>query len=241
MGIRELLHPEQWSSTKVQSTLALSRLRKLFRSYGRKNRREFPWREPSVSPFRFLVAELLLVQTDAAAVASVWPTLVERFGSPKELSQARSKDLIVILRHLGLQRQRARALKVVSKHLCSKYGGRVPSDLDDLLSIPHLGLYTAAAVSCFKFGMRVPIVDTNSLRIFERVLGMQLGKDIRRSKAAWILAWHILPRTDVALHNYGMLDFGAQVCTSRAPRCKICPLRQCCQYAAAQRLAVSTS
>ena len=231
MGIGKFLQVEP-SQAFSRPSPALSQLRKVFKSYGRKYVRAFPWRAANVSPFKLLVAELLLIQTDAPSVAHVWPSLVRRFGSPKKLSQASSRDLVRLLRRLGLQRQRTRALKAVSKEITSRFGGQVPSNPDDLLSIPHLGLYTAAAMSCFKFGARVPIVDANTLRIFERVLGIQLGKDIRRSEAAWSIAWRILPKTDVILHNYGMLDFAAQICTSKAPRCVICPVRKHCQYAA---------
>lgn len=238
MGFGEFLQIESSGARKCSSP-TISRLRKVFTSYGRKNQRAFPWRARETSAFKLLIAELLLVQTDAESVAKVWPSLVRRFGSPKKLAQARSSELVRMLRPLGLQRQRARALKLVSKHINERFCGRVPKDPKDLLSIPHLGLYTTAAVCCFKFGARMPIVDANLLRIFERVLGLNLGKDIRRSKAAWSLAWSILPKSDVALHNYGMLDFCARICTSQAPRCSICPLRGCCEYAKRGALGIS--
>jgi len=205
-------------------------LQGFFEVYSRVSFRRFLWRGKHVSPFHLLLAEILLKQTKAEDVARIWPTLIARFPTPAKLSKARESALVDILRPLGLQRQRAAALRKLAHALVAKFGGRVPNKMEALLSLPTVGLYAAAAVCCFKFGQRVPIVDANVLRVFSRFTGTKLGRDLRRSERAWIIAWSLLPRGNYARHNYGILDFAAEVC-STVPHCSSCPLKRKCDHA----------
>jgi DNA (cytosine-5)-methyltransferase 1 len=201
-----------------------------FEEYSRVRFRRFPWRHRDVSAFHLLLAEVLLKQTKAEDVAQIWPMLIWWFGSPQKLSRAAKGELVDILKPLGLQQQRALALKKLGAALVCQFSGEVPSSIEGLLSLPGVGLYAAAAVCCFKFGKRVPIVDANVLRVFSRLTGYRLGSDLRRSEQAWRLAWNLLPRHNCARHNYGILDFAAEVC-SAVPNCTSCPLKRKCHFA----------
>jgi len=204
-------------------------LKRFFVLYARRHFRDFPWRDLRTTPFHLLIAELLLAQTKAEDVAQVWPALVARYPQPERLARARLSTLRLLLRPLGFQNQRAKALKNVARFLEEKFGGVVPSGAENLLQIPHLGLYAATAVGCFKFSERVPIVDANVIRVLGRFSGYQTRKDLRRSRQIWSLAWAILPRNAV-LHNYGLLDFAANICTTHKPKCGSCKLQASCQY-----------
>jgi A/G-specific adenine glycosylase len=206
-------------------------LRSFFVTYARSCRRSFPWRELEIEPFKLLVAELLLIQTKAECVANVWPILVKMYPTPERLAQARIQTLRRILRPLGLQNQRAHALRELARALVVRFHGHLPWSIPDLLSLPHVGLYVACAVACFKHGQRVPIVDANVLRVLGRITGTEVGKELRRSPEIWHTAWGILPKDNFALHNYGVLDFSAGVCKARGPLCTICPLSNVCVYA----------
>jgi A/G-specific adenine glycosylase len=205
-------------------------LKGFFLKYARKHYRRLPWRRAAVSAFQLLLAEFLLKQTKAEDVAKVWPELVRRFPSAKRLEKARKADLLKILRPLGLQNQRAVSLIRLAKALLAKFDGEVPDNVQSLLSLPGVGLYTAAAVCSFKFGKRAPIVDANVLRVFGRITGTACGSDLRRSERAWALAWALLPSSGCDRHNYGILDFAAKLCT-KTPDCKHCPLRRNCLFA----------
>jgi A/G-specific adenine glycosylase len=213
-----------------RSVQVVPQLRRAFLAYAKANLRTFPWREPGTSAYRLLLAELLLVQTKAPDVAAIWPTLIERYPTPDRLSRAVFRSLVSFLRPLGLQRQRANALRDLGRHLVRECDGQVPSAVVDLLSLPHVGLYTATAVNCFAYGGRVPIVDANVLRVFGRIFGIPSRIELRRNRKAWATAWAVLPRQRVALHNYGLLDFAAQVCTPTAPKCGACHIRDFCCY-----------
>jgi A/G-specific adenine glycosylase len=198
--------------------------------YARKHIRVLPWRRRSIEPFYLLLAEVLLVQTRAEAVARIWPTLVKKYPGPEALARAKTPSLIKLLKPLGLQKQRASSIRNISNTLITRFGGTVPETVCLLLSIPHVGLYTAAAVASFRFGERLPIVDANVLRVLGRITGMQAGKDLRRSPGIWAFAWAILPRKNCRLHNYGLLDFASGTCKARRPLCPFCPLNQVCVY-----------
>jgi A/G-specific adenine glycosylase len=181
--------------------------------------------------YELMVAELLLVQTKAEDVAGVLPKVLARYPSAEKLARAQSRSLVQILRPLGLQNQRTRALRGVARALVERFEGQLPPSIHELLSLPHVGLYVGCAVACFSYGQRVPIVDANVLRVFSRIYGIKTGRELRRSPHVWKIAWRILPKRNYALHNYGVLDFAAEICKPRSPQCQICGLNRICAYA----------
>lgn len=209
-------------------------LRQAFILYAKDNLREFPWREPGILPYHLLLAELLLVQTKAADVATIWPVLIRRYPTTERLAHAPVRSLVNLLRPLGLQNQRANALRNLSRYLAREWAGQLPKTIIGLLSLPHVGLYSAAAVSCFSNRRRVPIVDANIMRVFARIFRLPLMRELRRSRRAWAIAWALLPRRNTAIHNYGLLDFAAAVCTPKAPRCGACQIRAYCAHGRTQ-------
>jgi A/G-specific adenine glycosylase len=196
------------------------------------NGRVFPWRNPGTTPFAFLVTEMLLRQTRASNVARIWESFINDYPNPKSIIKAPENELISRLKILGFGVQKTEALKSASTYLIANYEGRVPNKLLELLDVPHVGNYAARAVLCFAFGKRVEIVDTNVLRLFSRYFGIQLKPDIRRAPQAWEIAKQILPheRSKAIKHNYGILDFTADICKPGRPRCEICPLSSKCEW-----------
>ncbi len=224
-------HRILWSSrASAKGVEPVRPLRGFFSRFADEKRRTFAWRKRKVSSFHLLLAEVLLVQTKAEDVADVWPQLVRKYPTPAALSGASVKSLVRLLRPLGLQNQRAKSLITISRILFRDFGGRVPRSKEALLSIPHIGLYTAAAVQCFAFGERLPIVDANVLRVLGRIHGIEGGADLRRSREIWSLAWKLLPEKNCRGHNYGILDFASTVCTAKQPRCGSSPLNKVCLF-----------
>ena len=209
-------------------------LRRFFWRYYDENGRRFLWRRKHTSAFALLVAETLLKQTKATDVLPVWSSLLDIYPTPASLARARQMTLLRMLQPLGLQHQRSVALVSMAKAIVAEFSGRVPRKIDDLLDLPYVGLYSACALASFRYRIRVPIVDSNILRIFSRLTGDNFGKDLRRNHAVWALAWAVLPRKRFAEHNYGLLDFSALVCTTQNPGCTRCPLRPRCVYGQAE-------
>ena len=192
--------------------------------------RSFPWREESTSPFGILVAEILLKQTHAGKVAKVWPPLMAQYSNAQEMAMAHPEELLLSVSELGFGNQRTSALIALSSAI-RRTGEPVPANPNDLLKLPYVGVYTAHAVACFAYDRRVPIVDLSVLRILSRVAGIRPPKDIRRATEVWDLAWSLLPGRQFKQHNYGVLDFAANFCKPRSPKCLECPLMKKCVYA----------
>ncbi|MGC2237992.1 MAG: hypothetical protein WA584_17665 [Pyrinomonadaceae bacterium] len=203
-----------------------------FRTRGR----DFPWRHEGRSPFIVLLTELLLTQTRASDVVKIWHDLIKDFSSPESIINSPDNVLFDKVKILGFGNIKVRALKLASASIIEQFGGKVPSDLDSLLKIPYVGEYAARAVLCFAFNKRVEIVDTNVLRLFSRYFGLQFNRDARRAPKSWEIAREILPREKnlAKPHNYGVLDFTADICKPGKPRCEICPLNESCKYGQAQ-------
>ena len=206
--------------------------RRFFVYWFRENGRTFPWRAGDVSPFQLMITEMLLRQTRAGHVEKMWSRFFERFANFEAIERATEADLFSEVRILGFGNQRAHALKHAARFVLENYAGRVPHTPDGLLAVPHLGNYSARAILCFAFGERVEIVDTNVLRLFSRYFGLPLKPDIRRAPEAWQIAQSLLPRTRMLArdHNYGILDFTADICKPGRPLCQVCPVQRSCSF-----------
>ena len=200
-----------------------------FANWFRVRGRSFPWREEEVSPFGILLAEVLLKQTRAEMVAAVWPTLLRKYPSAASLESANPEVLLQQISCLGFGRQRTTALRQLSAAIDE--AGGLPSKPSELLELPHVGVYSAHAVACFAFGRRVPVVDLSIVRVLSRLAGLEPASDIRRAQEVWEIAQSLLPDKDVKEHNYGLLDFAADTCRARSPRCGECPLAPSCAHA----------
>lgn len=209
----------------------------VFCTWYEKNGLSYPWRREGVSPFKILLTEMLLRRTKAPMVARIWHELVESYPTANSVAAAGPRALEGQIAVLGLRRQRAEAITQASTWIAEN-GGDVPCTLNGLLSIPHIGLYSAHAVLCFAFGHQVPIVDANVLRVLSRYSGLSLGLDIRRCKGAWAIATNLLPprAEETRKHNYGLLDFCSLVCKPQRPVCQLCPITVKCCYASCSSL-----
>ena len=191
--------------------------------------RSFPWREEDVSPYGILLAEVLLKQTRAEMVAAVWPALYRKYPNAASMESARPEVLHQDISCLGFGRQRVSGLRQLSGAI-NKAGG-LPNRPADLMKLPHVGLYSAHAIACFAFGHRVPIVDLSIIRVISRLAGIEPPTDIRRAPEVWEIAQTLLPDKEVKEHNYGLLDFAADMCKARSPSCDECPVSHSCTHA----------
>lgn len=210
------------------NTERLERLKTFFVQWYVDHGRRFPWRDPGTAPFAILIAEMLLRQTNARAIEHVWRSFLQRFPTPAHVCAASFSEIYETVAILGLGQQRSTALKECCCTLVAKHQGKIPRSIESLVQIPHIGLYTAHAIACFGYGQRVPVVDVNVLRVLARITGEKFGQDNRRAQRAWDIAWMILPKRRVREHNYGLLDFAAQICTSHNPKHAECPLKNIC-------------
>ena len=159
----------------------------------------------------------------------VWPMLIGQYSDAGKLSNADPDELFEMIAVLGFGKQRVRALLDVASSLTQTR--ELPTQLDDLVKLPYVGIYTAHAVASFAFGQRVPVVDLSIVRTISRLTGLKPPTDIRRAEIIWDFARALLPKKYYKEHNYGLLDFVALICKSRTPLCIDCPIAAKCVYA----------
>lgn len=197
------------------------------------NRRDLPWRAPDFGAWGILVSEIMLQQTPVARVIPRLEQWLARWPAPADLAASPPGDAVRAWERLGYPR-RALRLHAAAVAITERHGGVVPSDVDELLSLPGIGDYTARAVAAFAFGLRHPVVDTNVRRVIARAVDGQAEAgppSIRRDLAA-MEALLPLEEGDARLFNAGMMELGAIVCTARAPRCGACPIADRCAWRA---------
>ena len=190
---------------------------------------QYPWRR-STSPYAILVAEIFLQRTQAKQVVPVYERFIARFPTPLALSEAKASEIEELLFPLGLQKK-AGQLRHTAKDLVTLHDGQIPSEISELLKLKGIGQYTVNAILVFAFGCRLPVVDANIVRLFERVFGLKSSKKRPRTDhMVWEFAESILPRENVRQYTWGIIDFCNSICTTRRPDCAICPMRSFCNF-----------
>jgi len=200
--------------------------REALRAWYAPRRDAYPWRG-SHDPYAVWVSEVMLQQTQAARVVSAYTSFLRSFPTVRELALAPRRDVVAQWGGLGYNRRAVR-LSEAARAIVRDHGGRIPHDKDELLELPGVGPYTAAAVASMGFGEPVAVVDTNVRRVVSRVhLGVD-GHEVP-AKEVWALAEAWLDRDDPVTWNQALMDLGREVCRPE-PRCDVCPLAGVCRF-----------
>ena len=193
------------------------------------NERPLAWREPGTGAWGVLLSEVMSQQTPVARVEPVWREWVSRWPDPAAFARASPDEVLRAWGKLGYPRRALRLLDC-AREIVSRHGGRVPEDVDELLSLPGVGDYTARAVACFAYGHNVPVVDTNVRRVHRRsVEGRFLAGAASKSELAAVA--ELLPQDGRGPRfSAALMELGALVCTAASPKCTSCPLAAECAW-----------
>lgn len=206
----------------------LGAFRKSLLQWFRRNRRELPWRRTR-DPYRVWVSEIMLQQTRVAAAIPYYERFLARFPTVQSLAAAPESEVLRLWSGLGYY-SRARNLHRAAKEIVSRFTGRFPFTLDEVLSLPGVGRYTAAAVLSITHGAPLAVLDGNVARVLAR-LGAMRG-DLR-APARWRelqgKAQRLLAPRQPGDWNQALMELGATVCTPRQPDCGACPLAGFCR------------
>jgi A/G-specific adenine glycosylase len=193
----------------------------------KENKRIFPWRY-TFNPYKILISEVLLQQTNADNVVDPYNNIIEKYASLNELSNSDPVKLRELFKKIGLF-YRADRLIEISEVIINQYSGIIPDKRDELMDIKGIGNYICNAILCFGYNKPYAVLDTNVIRIFKRVFGVESMKDRPRDdKKLWEFAQVILPEDCYVDYNYALLDFAAKQCTSYSPKCVKCIMRTVC-------------
>jgi A/G-specific adenine glycosylase len=180
----------------------------------------------------------MLQQTRMEVVlGGYYDRFLERFPDVATLARASEDDVMALWSGLGYYR-RARMLRAGAIGVVERFGGRIPATIDELLTLPGIGRYTAGAIASIAHRQRAPIVDGNVARIVARIDGIEtpLGSPALM-RVAWQRAEELVdackkPRS----FNQGLMEVGALICRPARPLCMLCPLQRCCVAFATGRM-----
>jgi A/G-specific adenine glycosylase len=211
--------------------------------------RDLPWRRTR-DPYKVLVSEFMLQQTQVSRVADYYPRFLARFPNLSSLARAPARQVREAWEGLGYY-ARAKHLHALARSVARSDLGTLPRDPEELIKLPGVGPYTAGAVATFAYEQPVPAVDTNVARVIRRVfLGERLarrrarGRTVKPGTAAsatrsllpriWDLARVLVPRNGKRAwrFNQAMMELGAVICVARRPKCPRCPVRTACRTGA---------
>ena len=198
-------------------------------------RHVLPWQNTR-DAYRIWLSEIMLQQTQVAAVIPYYQRFLLRFPDVLALAQAPADAVMAHWSGLGYY-TRARNLHQCAQRVVAEYGGQFPRDPALLADLPGIGRSTAAAVSAFAFGTRAAILDGNVKRVFARVFGVDGYPGAKRVEdLLWQRAQALLPAQEVEAYTQGLMDLGATLCTRSKPSCISCPLLSRCVAHASDRV-----
>ena len=190
------------------------------------HQRELPWRQTK-DPYAIWLSEIILQQTRVAQGLPYYERLLAAFPTVCDLAEAPEASLLRLWQGLGYY-SRARNLQKAAQLVMRDFNGSFPRTYEDIITLPGVGPYTAAAIASFAFDEAKAVVDGNVFRVLSRVFAVET--DIASSAARGVfteLAQSLIPTEDPAGFNQAIMEFGALQCTP-SPDCSICPLRISC-------------
>jgi A/G-specific adenine glycosylase len=193
------------------------------------NARILPWREHP-SPYEVWISEIMLQQTRVEAVKGYFDRFIEALPDLKSLAEVSEERLLKLWEGLGYY-SRARNLKKAAQMVLKEHNGELPAAYEQLLKLPGIGPYTAGAIASIAFGIAVPAVDGNVLRVAKRLSGSydDIAKESVRKELQKELA-AIMPEDRPGDFNQALMELGATVCLPNGkPLCEKCPLMHMCR------------
>lgn len=190
--------------------------------------RPLPWRE-NPTPYKVWISEVMAQQTQVNTVIPYFERWMKRFPTIEDLAKASLQEVLITWEGLGYY-QRARNLHLAAQKIISEYGGEIPSNVQDLRSLPGIGRYSAGAIASIAFGQDEPALDGNIRRVLSRLFDVSDPINTTSGeKHLWQLAAEHLPARMAGIYNQAFMELGALVCTPHSPDCPQCPLAQFCQ------------
>ncbi len=190
-------------------------------------RHDLPWQNTR-DPYRIWVSEIMLQQTQVAAVIGFYARFLERFPDLASLSQAPQDEVMRYWAGLGYY-SRARNLHKAARIVVEQWQGVMPTLPGELVTLPGIGRSTAAAIAVFAHGTRAAILDGNVKRVMARHFGVDgYPGEKKVEEALWERVSGLLPKTEAEAYTQGLMDLGATLCIRSKPNCGACPLQSGC-------------
>ena len=189
--------------------------------------RDLPWKS-TTDPYHIYLSEIILQQTRVEQGKPYYLKFIKKFPTVKSLASATEDEVFALWKGLGYY-SRARNMHKTAKIIQKEYGGKLPQNYHELLALPGIGPYTAAAISSFAFNNVVPAIDGNVLRVVSRI--ETISSDILGKGKAEVRKWmeKQIDQEQPARFNQAMIDLGACCCLPKKPNCAACPFNMICK------------
>ncbi|RKN10032.1 A/G-specific adenine glycosylase [Streptomyces radicis] len=219
------------TSTTATSTTPPTALHTPVIGWFAQHARDLPWRRPEAGAWGVMVSEFMLQQTPVSRVLPVYEEWLRRWPRPADLAAEPAGEAVRAWGRLGYPR-RALRLHSAAAAIAERHGGEVPTDHHQLLALPGIGEYTAAAVASFAYGQRHAVLDTNVRRVFARVVSGTEYPPNATTAAERKLARMLLPEEPAVAAKWAAatMELGALLCTARGPECGRCPIAELCAW-----------
>jgi A/G-specific adenine glycosylase len=200
--------------------------KKLLKWYDRQ-KRQMPWRETR-DPYKIWVSEIMLQQTQVKTVIPYYENFLKEFPGIPALANAPLNKVLKAWEGLGYY-ARARNLHKAAQLLRDTNKNKFPQTYDEIIALPGIGKYTAGAIGSIAFGLKVPILDGNVIRVLTRLAGIEADFRLPKVNAElWALSESLLPEKRIGDFNQSLMELGAIICMPANPLCSECPLRSLC-------------
>ena len=197
-------------------------------SWFAENQRPLPWRK-EYRPYHVWISEIMGQQTQMERVVRYFQNWIKLFPDIQTLAAASEQEVIKAWEGLGYY-SRVRNIRKAADILVQEYGAELPDDETQLLALPGIGPYTAAAILSIAFNRTVPLLDANVERMLCRLDDIELPvKQTATRKLLVQRCTELLPHNNARNFNQALMEFGALVCTPKKPACSTCPLQQHCR------------
>ena len=187
-----------------------------------------PWKGET-DPYRIWLSEIILQQTRVEQGTAYYDKFILRFPTINDLAKASDKEIFKYWEGLGYY-SRCRNLIATAKKIATIYKGRFPSSYEEIMGLPGVGPYTAAAISSFAFGLPHAVVDGNVERVLARYFGISAPVGTLAAKKLYTsLAGDLLDKNNPGIYNQAIMDFGATICKPQNPLCISCVQSKNCE------------
>lgn len=187
------------------------------------SRPDMPWRKTK-DPYKIWISEVMLQQTQVVTVLNYYDRFIREFPNVASLAAATEDQVFRLWAGLGYY-HRAKNLINAANIIVQEYQGQFPSDFNQLLTLPGIGKYTAAAIMSFAFNEQYPAIDANIKRVIHRLFAIEKLDE----KHIWQLTLNLMKGKPSRVINLNLMDLGAMVCRAKNPDCLLCSLKTHCQ------------
>ena len=197
--------------------------------YKKNGRHDLPWRK-NISPYSIWISEIMLQQTQVKTVIPYFNKFIEKYPNIEALIQASEDEILAQWSGLGFYR-RAKNIYKACRVISEDFNSKLPTNINDLESLPGIGRSTAGAIMSIAFNEGHPILDANVKRVLGRYKKIPFKTENEKQKKLWLISEELTPNKESFEYTQGIMDLGATHCSKSRPDCDLCPVSNNCDSA----------